>query len=426
LAKGAQEHDIDSAQSREHKRWMIKENMKGVKNMKKKEIQRVAKLVDMAIARDPRLKRAATAAKEKKDAAKNARKAALEKEKNDRLAAAAAAEARANARAAEEAAAAKNLKAAREAKKKAIRRLRSTLRKLAVQGAAVIAKSTASPLPQTISEADVDLICEHAAAQEGDEGPAGSTDDIGSLSGIAALEALQAVFGELQRGEGGSVAARAEDDLLRGCAALARRLSVAQGESSDEAAAAAAAREANHAKAAAEAEATAVAAKLAKDVEWTADEMSMLAKAAKKYPGGGAGRWLAIANYINQQLKLKVPKTKENCLAKYQRIQQNLTRGAGAAVKATGGASSGASVETGRGSAAGSGGAEALQDPDAAPWSALQQRQLETALGKFPSSMDKNERWKAIAATVDGKNKKDCIVRFKFLREQVKLRKGNT
>ena len=57
---------------------------------------------------------------------------------------------------------------------------------------------------------------------------------------------------------------------------------------------------------------------------------------------------------------------------------------------------------------------------------ALQQQQLETALANFPSNMDKNERWKAIAATVDGKNKKDCIVRFKFLREQVKLRKGNT
>lgn len=55
---GKQEHDPETADSREEKRWMIKENMKGVKNMKKKDNTRLITLVDRARTRDPRVKRA--------------------------------------------------------------------------------------------------------------------------------------------------------------------------------------------------------------------------------------------------------------------------------------------------------------------------------------------------------------------------------
>jgi DnaJ family protein C protein 2 len=34
--------------------------------------------------------------------------------------------------------------------------------------------------------------------------------------------------------------------------------------------------------------------------------------------------------------------------------------------------------------------------------------------------MDKNERWKAIAKGVPGKTKKDCVERFKAIREAVR------
>ncbi|CAM9216178.1 unnamed protein product [Heterosigma akashiwo] len=37
--------------------------------------------------------------------------------------------------------------------------------------------------------------------------------------------------------------------------------------------------------------------------------------------------------------------------------------------------------------------------------------------------MEKNERWKAIAAGVEGKTKKDCISRFKELRAAVQAQK---
>jgi len=53
-------------------------------------------------------------------------------------------------------------------------------------------------------------------------------------------------------------------------------------------------------------------------------------------------------------------------------------------------------------------------------WSDAQQKQLEAALAANPASMETNERWKAIAAAVDGKTKKECVARFKLLREKLR------
>ena len=51
---------------------------------------------------------------------------------------------------------------------------------------------------------------------------------------------------------------------------------------------------------------------------WSPDELSMLAKAARKFPAGSQNRWQIIADYINQQLSLPVERTKEDVLKKYQ------------------------------------------------------------------------------------------------------------
>lgn len=49
------EHKPDSATSREEKRWMIKENEKGAKKLKKKEMGRINEMVLRAMENDPRL-----------------------------------------------------------------------------------------------------------------------------------------------------------------------------------------------------------------------------------------------------------------------------------------------------------------------------------------------------------------------------------
>ena len=50
---------------------------------------------------------------------------------------------------------------------------------------------------------------------------------------------------------------------------------------------------------------------------WSPEEISALAKAVKKYPAGGANRWETIAQFINNLLKLKQPRTKEECISQY-------------------------------------------------------------------------------------------------------------
>ncbi|CAE7799713.1 DNAJC2 [Symbiodinium sp. CCMP2592] len=57
-------------------------------------------------------------------------------------------------------------------------------------------------------------------------------------------------------------------------------------------------------------------------------------------------------------------------------------------------------------------------------WTAEQQQALEKALQRHPASLDKNERWKLIAAEVPGKTKAQCVERFKFLREQLSKASG--
>lgn len=53
-------------------------------------------------------------------------------------------------------------------------------------------------------------------------------------------------------------------------------------------------------------------------------------------------------------------------------------------------------------------------------WSQEQQKQLELALREFPATMEAQERWTKIAEKVTGKTKKQCIDRFKMLRDAIK------
>ncbi|GBG33416.1 DnaJ-like subfamily C member 2 [Hondaea fermentalgiana] len=57
------------------------------------------------------------------------------------------------------------------------------------------------------------------------------------------------------------------------------------------------------------------------------------------------------------------------------------------------------------------------QEAQALLWTEEQQTALDAALAEFPASMDKNERWKSIAKAVPGKTKRDCVDRFKKLRQ---------
>jgi len=118
---------------------------------------------------------------------------------------------------------------------------------------------------------------------------------------------------------------------------------------------------------------------------WTTEELSALAKAVSKYPGGTGNRWTAVCNHMNDLLKPQQPFTDQECL-----------KAANNAMKA------GVTVSS-------------KTDVSGATWTPEQQKQLELGLRKFPSSMETTDRWNSISAGVVGKSRKDCIERYKAL-----------
>jgi 3-deoxy-D-arabino-heptulosonate 7-phosphate (DAHP) synthase len=59
---------------------------------------------------------------------------------------------------------------------------------------------------------------------------------------------------------------------------------------------------------------------------------------------------------------------------------------------------------------------EAVMEDD---WSQEQQNAFEMALLDNPASVEKHERWNKVAAAVEGKNKQQCLARYKFLKEYI-------
>merc|ERR1719198_1048510 len=70
------EHDVEQAECREERRWMMKENDKIAKNKKKDEYARISLLLDRARANDPRLRRAREEQERAKQEVKEARRRA--------------------------------------------------------------------------------------------------------------------------------------------------------------------------------------------------------------------------------------------------------------------------------------------------------------------------------------------------------------
>lgn len=151
---------------------------------------------------------------------------------------------------------------------------------------------------------------------------------------------------------------------------------------------------------------------------WTEQELSMLAKAMSKYPGGVQQRWELISQFIGtRSVKDVIAKSKDGKSTPskptqlyqaddaYERFNKN--KKAGPEVQADGGIS----VRTVEESTATSG---ATKEAD---WSVEEQKALEKALNAHPAA-DK-ERWEKIAKDV-GKSKKDCIARFKYLVSKIK------
>ncbi|RHY32837.1 hypothetical protein DYB32_002184 [Aphanomyces invadans] len=143
------EHDVDSAEHRDEKRFLMKKNEAAAKKLKKKEYARLATLVDRAQANDPRLRRVKQAAKDKKENEKRAKEAAAQAIIDaQKKAEAEAAAAKAAAEEAEKALKA-DAKMAKEKLKKAFRKVKKQFRELCEAAADV-----------RLDEYEVEFLCE--------------------------------------------------------------------------------------------------------------------------------------------------------------------------------------------------------------------------------------------------------------------------
>jgi DnaJ family protein C protein 2 len=149
---------------------------------------------------------------------------------------------------------------------------------------------------------------------------------------------------------------------------------------------------------------------------WTKQEMSALAKGVKKYPAGGANRWEAITLFVNNLCKPKNPRTKEECIEKYNQLAQKQQSGTSTTTTTTS-STNGMTTNKPNSSTVVVAAAAAGDDDD---WTDQQVKELQAGLAKYPATMDKNERWSAIAKCVQGKSKKECVAKFKAIREALK------
>lgn len=358
------EHDTDMAECRFEKRWMEKEIARKAKTLKRKEMERITKLVDRAMALDPRLKREKKRLEEEKMEKQRLKKEQKEKEEKERKEKEEKEEKERLEREETEKQQKAKMKILKEQGKKVLRKAKQSLRKAVLEG--YEADSSAWNSFEDMND-DLEFLCSWLSAEELRE----LTEDLAK----ADMTFIREKAKELRIG----AADKSKEDIKK--------------------------REAMR-QAAAEKEAALKAARAPK--EWTKEELSALAKGVKKYPPGGANRWDQIAHFLNNLCRQPDPRTKEECIEKYNAF----------ASKALPTASTSATSKSKSGSKAAS--EKESSDSTLADWSEEQDKQLQEGLSKFPSSMEKNERWKAIANRVTGKSKKECVQRFKAIREALK------
>lgn len=394
------EHKPDEADGRDERRWMERENEKIISKKKKAEVTRIWDMTTRAYARDPRMIRirkeeedAKRSTREGKFAAKRAIEEAARRAEAEKAAAIAAEE---EARKADAAA----KKAIKDKEKRTLKKARNEFRRL--------------------------------LNKEGDEGE-DELDLIFKNNDLAAIVALHEDI-SVTEATGGDAAA-----LVHGAVAHARYLQ-----------ASAEATKSGSPPPPPPVVITAIASTAPKSREWTVQETSMLSKGIAKYPPGTRNRWVMISEYVSSLglggrtvdeciNKSRAPGEDDKKKANEQAYQVFLTTRKDTEIldkdavlegprvtivesKETKdevvhptAAAAGITVPLTVAATAGSGADGESADTE---WTVAQQEALEKALRVYPGTLEKNERWKLIAEAVPGKGKKDCIARFKYIREK--------
>ncbi|KAL2629936.1 hypothetical protein R1flu_014622 [Riccia fluitans] len=470
----ADEFDLEQAESREHKRWMERQNGKLREKAKKEENSRIRTLIENAYKRDPRIVRRKEEEKAEKLRKKQAKVLAkqekeleaqrlLEEEKLRKEAE--------EKRLAEEAAA---LKKIREKEKKLLRKEKSRLRQAAASVTGkkefAISEDSIESLCSSLEMIQLKCICDKLEGTKATEDQAEMLRDIMKRveDGTFSIEPSTTS----PQPSTSSPAPRAKNAVDSDKASTAdgvgreqpkADVALSNGHKSSPETLQDAKKPVNTLNGVEK-----------KEKPWSKQEVELLRKAVAKYPKGTSQRWEVVANYIGtgrsvdeilraiKTVLLQKPdsskafdsflqkrKTAEVPIASPLSTRDELqATGAGTAstgsVSANGGVKEKAEIV--------SNGLGAKEDTDASKttpvdslpssngnasgaangnsgvveqdlWSETQEIALVKALKTFPK--DTAQRWERIAAAVPGKTKVQCFKKFAVLRENFKSKKGS-
>jgi DnaJ homolog subfamily C member 2 len=447
------ENELENAESRYEKRWIQKEIDKRAKTLKRQEIQRIQSLVERAMDADPRLRLERQHQQQQKERAIAERLANQQRQQEEQH--------RALQIEAEQFELEKirkqEEKVIREKEKKLLRKERQVLRKVASQRFLENNFKYGKWAGSYEFSQDLDFLCN-------------------SLTDIDALKQFNAEIQKTQDEGPQQTDATLNGNGSKSCKILdliQNRIGqeeIIQKELEENA------RKIQEVKQQQQQQANATSENNTIKGPWTKDELSSLAKAIKKYPPGGGSRWEQISFFVNNVCKQQNPRSKEECIEKYNQIARDastlssgnvsttttmpatavVTVAASSSTTTTSNSKSNGSEVTAASSSVSqtNGGSIAVPiegnsqskqqqqlDPPLHPavviacdytlsgretavadaiedvWTSEQDQQLQDALSKFPANMDKNERWTSIAKYVTGKSKKQCVNRFKTIRE---------
>lgn len=149
----------------------------------------------------------------------------------------------------------------------------------------------------------------------------------------------------------------------------------------------------------------------AEGATWTKEEIILLQKGVKKFPAGTKNRWEKIGEIVKTKKNDDIIQMTHYLLTNPNikiegdiNLNQILKKEREKKTKESHPQSSNSIKQSGEG------------------WTSEEQKLLEEALKKYPSSLPPNERWTNIAKHV-GKTKKQCVERYKYLASLVKKNK---
>ena len=133
--------------------------------------------------------------------------------------------------------------------------------------------------------------------------------------------------------------------------------------------------------------------------DWTQQEVNLLQKGVMKFPPGVYERWKRISEYVGGRFNEQECADKTKML-KTQHIKELQKKEEPSSSSQP----------------------HPQPQPQTEGWSQVQQKSLEAAIKKHPASLPALERWEKIAQEVEGKNMKECVARFKELKERLKAK----